>query len=138
MTTKFIAKKVPVLRLSMEEDTEGHIIPPECFVETKADTPIFFEDKPKDRIGWAKLKRVSNKVLADMELFSEVEPPVKALDLIQGLYPGAVFVVTDSVGPVITGIRITSVLLGVHGNMDPNIEPLGDKVLCPTAKRDLH
>lgn len=138
MSTTFLVKKVPVLNFSYIADGHGHIIPPECYVLPSKKIPVIFNDDSQKTVGWATVKRAKNTLFADLEVTSSMKPVTKAMSLIQKLYPAVSFVVIDSHNSAILSIRLTCILLGPQPNIDDSIKSLGDKVICVTAKTDLH
>lgn len=136
---KFMAKGVTVLRLQDEEDDDGHILPIECFVKIPDKIPVMFQDHNGDSlVGYATAERLRNEIIAELAITSTMKSGTKALALIQKLYPALSFEVIDAYEQVLLAIEIRSIYLTPAGNLDPEIEPLGEKVFCTTARTDLH
>jgi hypothetical protein len=137
--TRFIAQSVTVLNFSRKPDQQDMIIPPECHaVFAKEPVPVCFDFDYKNVVGTARLQRKGNKLLADIELWSEMTPPEKALQLIQQLRPAVAFMILDAHEDVVTHIRITGVSVGPGLNADPRILPMGTKVKFKHAGKDMH
>lgn len=138
MTSKFKVTKATVMNFSRLPDVDGICIPPECYVKLLPSIPVIFDDPNQTVVGSAKVRRVGNRLYADMEITSAMKPVTKAFALIQKLYPGTVFRILDSHEHVILSLELRAILVGPGPNADDKIKPLGERVSCLTAKADLH
>jgi hypothetical protein len=142
MKVCFVALSVPVLNLSYAPDTEGIVIPPECFVEHKDVVPVTYgggNDTDEAVVGHARLYRKGNVVYGDFTLFSTWGKGAKALAMIRKLRPAAALTVKEMTLPVTYfRINIEGVIVTPHMNHDRLIQPFGEKVMERPAKAEMN
>lgn len=105
-----------------------YIVPFECDTLFDKEVPVIFDNDYDTPVGKVKLSRKDYKIFGDFILSSTMQPSGRAFDLIRSLIPSICFQVLKRDSESILAMRITSVSLGYHANMDPMIKPLGDKV----------
>lgn len=132
MISKYEALTVPILRFSHEADSDGHIIPPECYVKTATKLPVIFNDEDQKRVGTVTIYREGDILYGDFKLRSVMTPVSAALDLMRKLTPGIGFEIHDSYSNIILMIKVTHVLVTPNGNADLGLSAFGDKIHCLT------
>lgn len=130
MKTYYNAKSVTVFKFSHDPDLSGMIIPPECYTTFDKEVPVVFNDYNQDVVGWVKLRREGDQILGDFRMQSTMVPAGQALELMRKLTPGIGFEIHDAYGNLILMLRITHVAVTPNGNVDPSIEPFGNKIHC--------
>ncbi len=130
MRTRFIAQAVPVLNFSRLKDSQGSIIPPEAHATFGTTIPVLYGPEDSEyTAGRARLWRVSNRIIADINLNCTWAYWDKAEGLIRKLYPAACFRVLECVNDTIFKFHIEALTLTPHGNADHEILPLGARLV---------
>jgi hypothetical protein len=133
MKYNYEAVRVPIIHFSNEPDSQGHVIPPECYVaelDRNVPIPVCFNHDWDELVGFVWLYREDNVLYGDFKLKSVMKPESLALDLMRKLTPGAGFEVRDGYSNLLLIIKVTHVALTPAGNIDKTIPPLGNRVRC--------
>lgn len=130
MISKYEAHTVPILKFSHEVDSDGHIIPPECYVKALGKVPVVFNDEKQERVGTVLIYRQGDILYGDFKLRSVMSPVSDALSLMRNLIPGIGFEIHDSYSNIILMIKITHVLVTNSSNSNPGVGSFGDKIHC--------
>lgn len=126
MKTKFYAHDVPILNLSHKPDSVGLIIPPEALVRFPASLIVTYgEESVESTVGTAALKKIGDRIFADMALLSSWTNKAQSEAEIRKLYPAVSFIVREAVGAAVFSLDIYELFLTPYGNEDLTIEPLG-------------
>lgn len=137
---KFEASKVTVLRFTNNADKQGQVFPADCHaVIPEGTVPVTFNHQGKP-VGKAKLRRLGNKIVADIEVASVMPNTLEAIRLLRLLTPSIEAEILDAYQNQILGIKIVGLALCSGTNADPKIKPLGDAVRCatPSTNSGLH
>ncbi len=138
--TKFIAKNVMVLRFTDKVDQQGMSFPPQCHAVVPS-TPVSVTfNHQGSSVGKATLKRVGNKIMADIEVFTAMKDTLEAFRLMRLLTPSIEGKILDAYEDKVLGIQLYGLSLCSGPNADDKIKPLGDAVQCasPSTKAGLH
>lgn len=139
MRHTFVAFNVPILNFSHEPDSVNSIIPPEAHAIFTESIPMTYgADHREMSIGFARLKRLGNQLLADMTIYSGMKDKQRALKMMKKLYPATSFNILQAHDNVILELKIVEVFLSPWGNQDINIQPLGVRVKIKTNPKDMH
>lgn len=136
---RFNVKGITVLQLGRGENEDyGVCIPANCHVRFRTtQVPVTFNYDNARPVGYAVLKRRGNKIVADLELHSDMYPPEEVHALLRALFPAIGFQALAYTGQELTDMEIYTVALTSVPNTDPSVPALGDRVTF-LDKGELH
>ncbi len=134
MKMRYEATAVPVLRFHYDPDSEGYVLPPECYCmdlkDGPVEVPVLYAGDERKPIGTATIHRQGRWIMANFKLESVMTPVSSAIELMRKLTPAAGFEVREFHAKIITMIKIRHIILTPHGNEDSKVRPIGAKLRC--------
>jgi hypothetical protein len=130
MKAFFVAKDIPVMYFTDDEDPQGCTTPSMCVLSFDKRVPVTFSDNGETLVGWVTLRRVGDILLGDFRLVSTMSSTQEAVSLMRRLTPAAAFKVLSSHEKIVLHAKMTNVMVSPHGNTDPKVLPFGNRLHC--------
>ena len=124
-----------MLRLGYGVNLGYDIFPPEATVEFNYVIPVIYDMNSSLIIGKAYLMRVSNTIVADLHITSDVADESEAKVLIQLMYPTAIVRTRSRVQNIVFDISIASISVGFGKNFDAFIARIGNNVTKDSKRK---
>lgn len=137
MKHTYVASNVPVLRFTEEPDEFDSVVPPEAIAIFSDEIPVVFEAS-EAVVGFARLLRKGDLLLADIVLYSDWANSHSARKIIKAFFPACAMRVDKSKGNRMLKFSVQYLILTIHGNVDPMINPLGSRLLLQPSKGKLN